>query len=292
MITQLWLPIPGSPRTVGVELVDVRRDNHEIENWKNGYGPAVKESFYFTLIAEATSRIRGPGWDYELKPGDGLFVVPGEEIHARFSAGEFLRSYNLHFNLIGVSDDDALSVFPRTVGVADDSGRLRDSLDCLIDAALRHDEFLTICEFCSFLLELARIPLRRSQKNLSPLVCAALDLIHGTTDGHLTRELIATKLSVTPNHLSSAIKAETGRTITGHLQEAKVRVAKDLMYAMRLNVSEVADHLEMDIHSFSRLFKAVTGKSPGQYRKETMTGLPNLTPLFQEQTARNLPNFH
>jgi AraC-like DNA-binding protein len=293
MITQLWLPIPGSPRPVGVELVDVRRDNHDIESWKNGYGPAIKESFYFTLIAEATSRIKGPGWEYELKPGDGLFVMPGEEIQAKFSAGQFLRSYNLHFNLIDATSEEALSVFPRTVGRVDDSGKLRDSLDCLIDAALRHDESLTICEFSSFLLELAKIPLRRSQRNLSPLVASALDLIHGTIDGHQTRELIAARLSVTPNHLSSSIKAETGRTITSHLQEAKIRVAKDLMYAMRLNVSEVADRLEMDIHSFSRLFKAVIGKSPGQYRKETMTGLPHLTPsALPESSTRHSSNHH
>ena len=56
------------------ELVDVRRDNHDLVEWSNGYGPAAKLSVYFTLIVEGTSLISGPGLDYELGSGDGVFV--------------------------------------------------------------------------------------------------------------------------------------------------------------------------------------------------------------------------
>lgn len=284
MNSLVWLPMSGSPRAVEVELVDIRRDNHDLETWRSGYGPAVKESFYFTLIAESTSRIRGPGWEFELNPGDGLFVAPGEEIQATFSGGAVLRSYNLHFNLSGVSNEEALEVFPRVIGVADDSPRLRNSLDCLVDATLRHHELLQACELNALLLELVRIPLRRHLKSLSPLVREALDLIHRTILSRPARDTIAEQLSVSPNHLSSSIKLETGRSITNHLQEAKVRAGKDLMYSERLNISEVADRLGMDIHSFGRLFKSITGKSPGQYKRETMTGMPSFTPFAAQQT--------
>lgn len=279
MISLVWLPILGNLRAVEAELVDIRRDNHDLDMWRDGYGPAIKESFYFTLITESNSRIRGPGWEFDLHPGDGLFVAPGEEIQATFSGGAILRSYNLHFNLSGVTHDEALQAFPRVIGLADDSPRLRNSLDCLVDSSLRHHELLQTCDFNALLLELVRIPLRRQLKSLSPLVREALDLIHRTILANPTREGISEQLAVTPNHLSSSIKLETGRSVTRHLQDARVRAAKDLIYSERLNVSEVADRLGMDIHSFSRLFKSITGKSPGQYKRETMTGQPSLTPI-------------
>jgi AraC-like DNA-binding protein len=284
--TQLWLPSLPRLRLIEVELVDVRRDNHDLKEWRRGYGPARKESHYFTLIAKASSHIDGPGWSHTLHTGGGLFVLPGEEIRASFSDGPVLRSYNLHFHLHGLSADEAMEVFPRVVCAADDTARLRDSLDFLIDATLRHERMLAECELCAFLLELARIPLRRALRNVTPLVREALDLIQRTQSPNLTREMIAEAVGVTPNHLSAAVKAETGRSITRHLQEARVRLSKDWMYSRRLNVSETAAALEMDIHSFSRLFKSLTGKSPGQYRKETMAGPSEMTPLDSKSSGR------
>ena len=278
MHTRLIIPSENREYESTAELVDVRRDNHDLVEWSNGFGPAAKLSVYFTLIVEGTSHISGPGWKYSLGPGDGLLVLSGETIRAEFEGGKFLRSYNLHFQLSGVSSDSLLEVFPRRVGPEDGTSRLRDLLDGLIDANRRHHEALAALEFSGFLIELARLSMRHRVREFSPVVRQALDYISRHCPEDPTRTEIADAVKVTPNHLSAAVKSETGKTLGQHINEARIRLSKDLMYTERLNVSETADRMGMGIHSFSRLFKTVTGKSPAQHRKETLTGPPDLTP--------------
>ena len=278
MHTRLIIPTDFSDYELDAELVDVRRDNHDLVEWSDGFGPAAKLSVYFTLIVEGTSLISGPDWEYKLGPGDGLLVLSGETIRAVFEGNKFLRSYNLHFQLKGIPNDDLLSIFPRTVGPEDNTARMRDLLDGLIDANRRHIDNLAALELSGFLSELAKLPIRRQAKNLSQVVRRALDFISKHCRENPGRTEVADAVQVTPNHLSAIVKSETGKTLGQHVNVARVRLAKDLMYTERLNVSETADRLGMDIHSFSRLFKSVTGKSPAQHKRETLTGTPDLTP--------------
>ena len=265
-----------------VALLDVRRDNHDLKEWRNGYGPAAKESMYFTMLVESVSEITGPGWRHTVHPGEGLVVLPGEAITAVFHGEKVLRSYNLHFKVEGATRAELLEIFPRFVGLADDSARLRDSLDSMIDAAAKHDEMLVSSELLGFLLELSRVVLRRRSRNLTSCVREALDYLHQHAIRHPSRVEIAEAVGVSPGHLSRVIKTETGHSLSRHLREARVRLAKDLMYSERLNVSETADRLGIDVHSFSKLFKGVTGKCPGQHLRETVTGRGDLTPAPEQ----------
>ena len=282
MKTHLTLPTRGDLRKVDVELVDVRRDNHLLEEWKSGYGPATKESVYFTMLVESVSEIRGPGWEYRVRPGEGLLVLPGESIQARFWGEKVLRSYNIHFKVSGMSESAILEIFPRFVGLADDSARLQDSLDCLIDAKLRQDAVLEQSEFCSFLLELSRVPLRRSRRNLTPCVRSALDYLRRHASRHPSRQEVADFVGVSPGHLSRSVSLETGHPLSWHSRQVRVRLAKDLMYSESLNISETADRLGIDVCAFSKLFKSVTGKSPAHYLRETVTGAVRFTHIDDE----------
>jgi AraC-like DNA-binding protein len=278
MESLISLPVRSGLIEAVVELVDVRRDNHDLTEWRAGYGPAAKESVYFTMLVESISTINGPGWRHVLHPGDGLLVLPGEVITAKFQGEKMLRSYNLHFHVRGIESERLLDVFPRFVGLADDSSRLRDSLDGLIAAVAKCDEMLVVSEFYGFLLELSRVDLKRRSRKLSGCVRETLNYMREHAIRHPSRLEIAEAVGMSPGHLSRVIKAETGHTLNHHLRTARVRLAKDLMYSQALNVSETADRMGMDIHSFSKLFKEVTGKSPGQHMRETDRGRDARTP--------------
>lgn len=87
------------------------------------------------------------------------------------------------------------------------------------------------------------------------------------TRGLPSVQLIAEKLAISPNYLSSLLKILTGRNTQQHVQDRMIEMAKERIAATHLSVSEIAYALGFEHpQSFSRLFKAKTGLSPLAFR--------------------------
>lgn len=83
---------------------------------------------------------------------------------------------------------------------------------------------------------------------------------------------IAATLHVTPNYLSSMLKALTGRTAQQHLHDKLIALAKEKLSTTGLSVSEIAYELGFEhLQSFSKLFKAQTSLSPMAFRQSFET---------------------
>lgn len=78
----------------------------------------------------------------------------------------------------------------------------------------------------------------------------------------------ADRLCVSPNHMSTLVRGESGLTVLQWINRALLREAKVLLHHTSSPISEVADTLGFTTPSFFiRFFRQQTGQTPLQYRK-------------------------
>ncbi|MDQ6421457.1 response regulator [Paenibacillus sp. LHD-117] len=84
----------------------------------------------------------------------------------------------------------------------------------------------------------------------------------------ISLEEVASKLGITPEYLSSQFNREVGRNFTAYVKEFRIRKAKELLMTKNLKTYEVADLVGYnDPKYFCRVFKEITGLSPGYFQK-------------------------
>jgi AraC-like DNA-binding protein len=88
------------------------------------------------------------------------------------------------------------------------------------------------------------------------------------TKGLPTVQFIAENLHVSPNYLSSLLKALTGQTTQQHIHNKLIEKAKEKISTTDLSMSEIAYELGFEhLQSFSKLFKRETKLSPLEFRQ-------------------------
>lgn len=79
----------------------------------------------------------------------------------------------------------------------------------------------------------------------------------------------AAMLHVSPNHLNKAVKAVTGKSPAGWIDDTLILEAQVLLSQSNAGISQVATAIGIwDASYFTRLFKKKTGLTPGGYRKK------------------------
>lgn len=82
-------------------------------------------------------------------------------------------------------------------------------------------------------------------------------------------DLVATKLNLSPNYLSSLFKDKTGINFIDYLNSVRIDKARELLETGTKRINEIAvDTGYNSIHSFIRAFKRYTGKTPNEYRND------------------------
>lgn len=82
-------------------------------------------------------------------------------------------------------------------------------------------------------------------------------------------DFYASRLCVSPNHMSTLVRRESGLTVLQWIDRALVREAKVLLHHTAMPVAEVAEKLGFATPSFFiRFFRQQTGQTPLQYRKQ------------------------
>lgn len=88
---------------------------------------------------------------------------------------------------------------------------------------------------------------------------------------HFRRErfldFYASKLEITPKHLSRTVKKQTGFTAVEWIERFVILESKVLLKSSNLNIQQIADELNFPSQSFfGKYFKKFTGMSPKEFR--------------------------
>lgn len=89
------------------------------------------------------------------------------------------------------------------------------------------------------------------------------------TDYSFSLQLVADKFNVSLSYLSQFFKEKTGSTVLDYITNLKMNKAKELMLNTNLPLKDVAEQIGyVNVSSFIRRFKQVTGVTPGEYKKK------------------------
>jgi len=101
------------------------------------------------------------------------------------------------------------------------------------------------------------------------LVRQAQAIIRAEYASDLTLTQLAERLYVHPNYLSTLFRRETGVTFSQYLTQVRIENAKKLLRETELKIYQICDRVGYtDQAHFSRVFKAMTGLSPYEYREQ------------------------
>lgn len=108
-----------------------------------------------------------------------------------------------------------------------------------------------------------------SVKDYSPTVQKVIVMIESNLASDLTLSELAATLNINASYLSTVFKKETGKTVTGYVNEKRIELAQELLKTTNLQIQTIAQYCGIvDVHYFTRLFKKLSGVSPKQYRED------------------------
>lgn len=85
--------------------------------------------------------------------------------------------------------------------------------------------------------------------------------------GNITLSAASHDLHMNPNYISHLFREETGQTFVSYINQKRIEEAKNLLTGTDLAQTEIAAQVGFrDYFYFIKLFKKMTGKTPGQYR--------------------------
>lgn len=107
----------------------------------------------------------------------------------------------------------------------------------------------------------------RKGKNPTKLYLDVSNYVHKHLSEVITTEKMAHDLGISRSHLSTKFKEDTGQNLYDFITNEKVAEAKRLLRYTDKSLSAISYYLGYSSQShFNRTFKAVTGKTPNDYR--------------------------
>jgi AraC family transcriptional activator of pobA len=247
--------------------------------------PTRTSAHLLLLLTEGSGRMSVGDETYELRPGDCLLVPAGQVLafgeaapHAGYLCSfhpDFFQGRITHGGLPG--EFDFLRVwgapyFPAALGVAASVRLLLEKLRAEYAAGGLAALGLLQAYLAALLCELQRAyaptaapaPGRAGQlaNQFRELLLAQFRQQHRVA-------AYAAQLHVSPNHLTKAVRASTGKSPSQWLADTLVLEAQVVLHQSPLSVADVAAELGLlDASYFSRLFKKRTGLTPQEFRRQ------------------------
>lgn len=109
---------------------------------------------------------------------------------------------------------------------------------------------------------------KAGSKPYSLVINKALGIIGENYSNAVTLEETASRLCITPEYLSNLFCREVGENFSTYIKNFRIHKAKELLMNTELKSYEIGSRVGYaDPKYFSRVFKEVTGFSPGEYQK-------------------------
>ncbi|MFW6599032.1 helix-turn-helix domain-containing protein [Propionibacteriaceae bacterium Y2011] len=98
-------------------------------------------------------------------------------------------------------------------------------------------------------------------------VARAVQWIESHLDRPITVPQVAAAVGISHTHLTRLVRADSGRTVVGHIRQRRIDRARHLLRSSTLTVSAVAAAVGFaDLQTFNKACRQETGRSPRQLR--------------------------
>ena len=100
-----------------------------------------------------------------------------------------------------------------------------------------------------------------------PFVNEAINFIEENLESKISINTLCNKFHVSKNYLYESFKTNLNNTVTGYINEIRIRTAKALLDQTNLSVYQIAEKVGVENYTyFCKLFKKLSGVTPTQYR--------------------------
>lgn len=106
-------------------------------------------------------------------------------------------------------------------------------------------------------------------KSTKEKIDSALIYLNRNFTTPITREALADKLDISPDHFGRSFKQQTGFTLKDYLNDLRIKEAEVQLKKSDISVVDIAYNVGFEsLRTFNRAFKKKTGESPSTYRKQ------------------------
>lgn len=120
--------------------------------------------------------------------------------------------------------------------------------------------------YATYVTEIRKI---KKKNHYSKPVMESINYIAAHFNEPVTLQLLADKVGLNPNYLSTLFKKETEETLRDYLTRFRIEVAQSLLIRTEYSYSQIASSLTFCSQShFTKVFREKTGYTPKQYRSQ------------------------
>jgi Response regulator containing CheY-like receiver domain and AraC-type DNA-binding domain len=231
------------------------------------------------LIREGSADIHTHTGKYDLQAGMALYSPAGCGMHIMNGSEQPLIMDRIVFLALTPHGSGSWSYTRGQTPLHDEgiiplaaSGRLfrlADELSAAASSSGPHKAIRTTLAFYQWLAALVKLePTAQHADPDNDWMESAIDYIRDHYWEELTRDQLASRYGVSPEHFSRLFKRETGHSFTDYVCRIRIRKAQELLQLHpQKMMGEIASltgfHSE---HYFSRKFKQIIGAAPSAYR--------------------------
>ena len=111
-----------------------------------------------------------------------------------------------------------------------------------------------------------------SKVQMPPVIANAMNYIHTHLDEPVKVSMLAGMANLNADYFSRLFRHHTGWQVLHYLQHKRIEKAQHLILTTTLSFEDISLAAGFDeIAYFSKIFKKITGTTPGQYRKQIQT---------------------
>ena len=231
------------------------------------------------------------GNKYEIKPPCVFFMSPGQAHKIEFSndIDGYIFIFTADFYLINQNNQNRLIEFPFFFTIRQDNKPLvlnskkdvyflKKLFKREIDKKKKGENFSIdlLRSVLDLILTSCAVLYKSDEKRFSKgrghiVVKKFFQLVEENYKNNLSVNEYASRLAITPNHLTQTVNQLTGKTSLQIIKSKQLLEIKRLLVHTNLSVTEIAHQLNFSDQSyFTKFFKRETGISPLQYRNRNL----------------------
>lgn len=217
-----------------------------------------KIAYYdLTFVLSGSMIYTANGERYHVKKGDAIFLLPGT-MRQRASLHQPLKYVSFNFLLLPETELDLPRFMPGVIG-----SEIKNLVGAFPQSHLSkyyhsHEKLVNLLNYV--LLELLQVTSLCSHNRH---VLSITRYVGEHLTEKMSLESISQTVGLTKEYTAYLFKKEMGRTLTDYINERKMLLAKELILAGQMTLSELSYFLGYDnYHYFSRLFKRYFQISP------------------------------